>query len=208
MVVLRRLDSSFVTSFRELLQEGLSLGPMLSNELDLSDGSLSVWAPEERREITPQDLRVDIFPPETYQLKSDVPFFLTSVLDGTRCNLIIGETYRTTKDKPLSDDMTRFPWLIVPSAIPEHDNYLCICSLRDKFEQGAYWECFEGNLTQHPSILLITESPTTLTLVEGEFVKPDDQQLAYLRRSTKYILAGVFDEMSMMVWCRNSQIVK
>ena len=55
-----------------------------------------------------------------------------------------------------------------------------------------------------PSIVSVAKPPRGLALRRGEFPALEGEHLNNLLQSTEYILVGVFDDMSKMLWERRS----
>lgn len=202
---LLNLDPLFFPYFQGLLRDGLTLGPRIADLIDLSTGSLSVWVTDEIKSIEPKDLQTDIFyPVKKDKLKYDIPNFLASILSENTSLILIGETDRFSNELPPVHDTVRFPWLIVSSSVPAYEKFLCVCFVNAVIGWET-WDAFRSELKQYPSIILVVDRPSHLLLTPGEFVKLEDTQLKDLLRCTKYILVGIFDEMSMMLWKRNKK---
>lgn len=203
----RSLDSFFLPHFRQFLLDGFAIGPAMANVTDLTAGSLSVWVPQEIGVIPPEKLLMDIAPtPDLWTgISETIARDLALTLKGTGPWLLLGETYWSGSERPPLKDVTRFVWPIVPSAASGYDTFLCACSIENNIDEQN-WVEFEKELKPYPpSIVLIAKPPHGLELKRGEFPVLEGEQLSNLLRSTEYILVGVFDDMSKMLWERKTK---
>jgi hypothetical protein len=171
-----------------------------------------VWVPEEIEVIPPEKLLMDIaYSPDLWTgISQKIAQDLVSILNGTGPWLLLGETYWSGGERPPLKDVTRFVWPIVSSAAPGHDKFLCVCSIETNIDEHK-WVEFEKELKPYPpSIASIAKPPHGLALERGEFPPLEGEQLSNLLRSTEYILVGVFDDMSKMLWERrpNTSVVR
>ena len=204
MLELRSLDSSFLPHFQEMLERGFTLGPRVANLIDLSNGSLNVWMPKEITTISPKDLSTDINYPKPWESKTEICKYLVSVLPKDSSTLLLGETHRFVNEKPPLQEAMHFAWLIVSSSIPAYDRFLCVCSINLVIDHQT-WSDFRREIKLYPSIVVIAKQPADLALTRGEFNELEENRLTALLEGTQYVLVGVFDEMSMIVWARNSK---
>lgn len=202
MARLLTLDSSFLPYFRQLLRDGLSLGPLIENTVDLTQGSLDIWVPEEVEKIAPADLQTDIFYRKEHGPKDEVLAFVTSAVLKEEAGLLMGETDRLVTEEPPAKNAMRLSWLVVPSPIETKNKFLCACLSIPRVDEQS-WSAFERELKPYPSIVLISSRPVDLAFVPGEFRELEDDQLRAILRNTRYILVGIFDEVSKIRWSQN-----
>lgn len=201
MARLISLDHSFLPYFRQLLRDGLALGPLIEDTVDLTQGSLDIWAPEGVETVAAADLHTDIFYGKEHSPKTDITAFVTSAILEEETNLLVGETDRLVTEEPPAKNAARFPWLVIPSSIETKNKYLCVCLSTRRVDEQR-WSAFERELKPYPSIVVIANRPHDLVLAPGEFRELRKDQLKVILQNTRYILVGIFDEVSRIRWTR------
>jgi hypothetical protein len=204
MVKRRALDSSFLLHFRQRLQDGLAFGPLLANVVDLTGGTLSVWAPDALATIQPDDLQTDVFHGfhGGTEILREIGLYIASRINDRTEWLLLGETFHTPSSPPPNKDKIRFIWPVVASAVTPNDKYLGVCTVTPGIDWKR-WEAFAKELKPYPSIAMIAKPPTSIELKPGEFPELAGEQLDDLLLSAQYILVGVFDDISMILWERH-----
>lgn len=215
MIQKRVLDGSYLPNFRQLLFDGLAFGPLLPRLIDLEKGALSVWVPESLPAVLPSQLETDVFHGlhGVAEIRREVGLYLGSRIDDGTDWLLLGETYHLATEPPPEKDRERFIWATVSSALPVYvgrdspiapavHKFRSVC-MRTRGIDLEGWDSFTKKLKEYPSIALIARPPADLDLKSSEFSELAGEPLFKLLRSTHYILVGVFDEMSMMLWERN-----
>ena len=203
-MIRRNLDSSFRPRFSELVSGGLSFGPLLAQATNLAEGSLSLWAPDDVKPIAPENLLTDIYFELPYDPNPDIARYLAARLNGHGPWLFLGETDDFESQQISPEVSRRYIWPVVESAVPAHDNYLCLGFIENKLTEEA-WDGFVRTMKRYQLVAMIAKVSGDLAWKPGDFPELAGKQLEDLLKSAQFILVGIFDEMSMMLWERNPQ---
>ena len=198
MAKLISLNESFIPEFESMLGGGMIFGSLLIKR-DLGDGSLSAWVSERIGEISPHQLRTDIFWPHPFKYNQELYVFFDRFFEKNRNGILVADTPLTPSMPNNQKFLKGLEWFSCDGPWKEYKQRITVYVTSQSAEHNRYKNIL-GVAWHYPTTILLTSLPPDQGLRNEAHYGIDSETIRHLIERVDHIMLGIFDERSMAVW--------